>query len=135
MKSNQQNLGTIKSSNLCTEIVEYTSKEETAVCNLASISLKACLDYKNYSDYSFKIYGKDINGELKYGELILIEADFNACKTTFSMKPYSSISADRDIEANQLKKVNESVYYYIFDVFNIAHNQPEKYTGYITIIK
>ena len=39
-KSNQQNLGTIKSSNLCTEIVEYTSPDETAVCNLASISLK-----------------------------------------------------------------------------------------------
>ena len=37
-------------------------------------------------DYSFKINGKDIKGELKYGELILIKADFNACKTTFSMK-------------------------------------------------
>ena len=36
-KSNQKNLGTIKSSNLCTEIIEYTSKEEQAVCNLASI--------------------------------------------------------------------------------------------------
>jgi ribonucleoside-diphosphate reductase alpha chain len=38
-KSNQQNLGTIKSSNLCTEIMEYTSKDETAVCNLGSLSL------------------------------------------------------------------------------------------------
>nr|GMC60649.1 ribonucleoside-diphosphate reductase large subunit [Ipomoea batatas] len=38
-KSNQQNLGTIKSSNLCTEIIEYTSPDETAVCNLASIAL------------------------------------------------------------------------------------------------
>jgi ribonucleoside-diphosphate reductase alpha subunit len=38
-KSNQQNLGTIKSSNLCTEIIEYSSPEETAVCNLASIAL------------------------------------------------------------------------------------------------
>jgi ribonucleotide reductase alpha subunit len=38
-KSNQQNLGTIKCSNLCTEIIEYTSPEETAVCNLASIAL------------------------------------------------------------------------------------------------
>ena len=38
-KSNQQNLGTIKSSNLCCEIVEYTAPDETAVCNLASISL------------------------------------------------------------------------------------------------
>lgn len=38
-KSNQQNLGTIKSSNLCTEIMEYTSPKETAVCNLGSLAL------------------------------------------------------------------------------------------------
>lgn len=38
-KSNQKNLGTIRSSNLCTEIMEYTSSDEVAVCNLASISL------------------------------------------------------------------------------------------------
>merc|ERR1711879_887509 len=38
-KSNQQNLGTIHSSNLCTEIIEYTSPDEVAVCNLASIAL------------------------------------------------------------------------------------------------
>jgi len=38
-KSNQKNLGTIKSSNLCTEIMEYTSEDEVAVCNLASIAL------------------------------------------------------------------------------------------------
>ena len=41
-KSNQQNLGTIKCSNLCTEIVEFTSPDETAVCNLASIALPRC---------------------------------------------------------------------------------------------
>ena len=40
-KSNQKNLGTIKSSNLCTEIMEFSSPEETAVCNLASIALPA----------------------------------------------------------------------------------------------
>ncbi|MBC8455275.1 MAG: ribonucleoside-diphosphate reductase subunit alpha [Flavobacteriales bacterium] len=39
LKSNQQNLGTIRSSNLCTEILEYTSPDEIAVCNLASIAL------------------------------------------------------------------------------------------------
>ena len=39
LKSNQKNLGTIKSSNLCTEIMEYTSKDEVAVCNLASLAL------------------------------------------------------------------------------------------------
>jgi ribonucleotide reductase alpha subunit len=40
-KSNQQNLGTIHCSNLCTEIIEYTSADEVAVCNLASIALSA----------------------------------------------------------------------------------------------
>lgn len=43
-KSNQKNLGTIKSSNLCTEIMEYTSPDEVAVCNLASISLPKFVD-------------------------------------------------------------------------------------------
>ncbi|MDX1684249.1 MAG: ribonucleoside-diphosphate reductase subunit alpha [Saprospiraceae bacterium] len=43
-KSNQKNLGTIKSSNLCTEIMEYTSPDEVAVCNLASLSLPKFID-------------------------------------------------------------------------------------------
>lgn len=43
-KSNQQNLGTIKSSNLCTEIVEYTGPDEIAVCNLGSIALNRFVD-------------------------------------------------------------------------------------------
>ena len=43
-KSNQQNLGTIKSSNLCTEIIEYTAPDEIAVCNLASIALPRFVD-------------------------------------------------------------------------------------------
>jgi ribonucleoside-diphosphate reductase alpha subunit len=46
-KSNQKNLGTIKSSNLCTEILEYTDKDETAVCNLASIALPKFVDPEN----------------------------------------------------------------------------------------
>lgn len=45
-KSNQKNLGTIKCSNLCTEIIEYTSPEEQAVCNLASIGLPAFVKEK-----------------------------------------------------------------------------------------
>lgn len=43
-KSNQKNLGTIRCSNLCTEIVEYTSPDEVAVCNLASLNLSAFVD-------------------------------------------------------------------------------------------
>ena len=45
-KSNQQNLGTIRSSNLCTEIIEYTSPDEIAVCNLASIGLPKFVNKK-----------------------------------------------------------------------------------------
>jgi len=53
-KSNQQNLGTIKSSNLCTEIIEYTSADEVAVCNLASIALPR---FVNESKFDFdKLY-------------------------------------------------------------------------------
>jgi ribonucleoside-diphosphate reductase alpha chain len=48
LKSNQQNLGIIKSSNLCTEIMEYSSPDETAVCNLASIGLPTFVKKGNF---------------------------------------------------------------------------------------
>jgi len=52
-KSNQANLGTIKSSNLCCEITEYSNSEETAVCNLASIALPAFITTNNDGDVKF----------------------------------------------------------------------------------
>lgn len=52
-KSNQQNLGTIKSSNLCVEIIEYSSPEETAVCNLASLSLPAFVQGKSTKTFDY----------------------------------------------------------------------------------
>jgi len=56
IKSNQKNLGTIKSSNLCTEIMEYTSKDEVAVCNLASVALpKFVVDGKFDFEKLFRI--------------------------------------------------------------------------------
>ena len=58
-KSNQNNLGTIKSSNLCTEIIEYSNHEETAVCNLASISLPSCVVPQDFSDIVVTIYTKE----------------------------------------------------------------------------
>jgi ribonucleoside-diphosphate reductase alpha chain len=48
-KSNQKNLGTIKSSNLCSEIIEYSSEDETAVCNLASIALPSYVENKTFN--------------------------------------------------------------------------------------
>ena len=54
LKSNQQNLGVIKSSNLCTEIIEFSSPKETAVCNLASIALSKCVNEETKEfDYDF----------------------------------------------------------------------------------
>jgi len=50
-KSNQQNLGTIKCSNLCTEIVQYSSKDEAAVCNLASIALNRFVKENGQFDF------------------------------------------------------------------------------------
>jgi ribonucleoside-diphosphate reductase subunit M1 len=52
-KSNQKNLGTIRSSNLCTEIIEYCAPDEVAVCNLASLALPSFVDY-NEGCYDFK---------------------------------------------------------------------------------
>ena len=59
-KTNQKNLGTIKSSNLCCEIVEYSDNKESAVCNLASISLSSFVKYKhNMNDKNIMIYTKE----------------------------------------------------------------------------
>ena len=60
LKSNQQNLGTIRSSNLCTEILEYTSPDEIAVCNLASIALPMFVedgkfDHQKLYDVTYKV--------------------------------------------------------------------------------
>lgn len=60
LKSNQQNLGTIRSSNLCTEILEYTSPDEVAVCNLASIALPMFVedgkfDHQKLYDVTYKV--------------------------------------------------------------------------------
>jgi len=52
-KSNQQNLGTIRCSNLCTEIVQYTSPEEVAVCNLASIALNRFVQFDSQDNAYF----------------------------------------------------------------------------------
>ena len=64
-KSNQKNLGTIKSSNLCTEIIEYSSPEEQAVCNLASIALPKYVLNKEFNhellyEYTYQVV-KNLN--------------------------------------------------------------------------
>jgi ribonucleoside-diphosphate reductase alpha subunit len=83
-KSNQKNIGVIKSSNLCTEIMEYSDHNETAVCNLASICLPQFLDNADLSYiYDVKVYSKTVcsycvlakellnNNNIKYEEILL----------------------------------------------------------------
>lgn len=64
-KSNQQNLGTIRCSNLCTEIIEYCSPEETAVCNLASVALPSFIREKTFDfdklEHAVRILTRNLN--------------------------------------------------------------------------
>ena len=77
-KSNQKNLGTIKSSNLCTEIVEYTAKDEVAVCNLASIALPRFVingkfDHKRLFDVTYTVT-KNLNRIIDVNYYPVVEA-------------------------------------------------------------
>lgn len=98
IKSNQKNIGTIKSSNLCCEIVEYSDEKETAVCNLASIGLPSFVnnpDTRNISNV--KVYGKNNCMYCKISTSLLKNYDIN----------YEYISLDNDDERKQMyNKIN-----------------------------
>ena len=87
-KSNQKNLGTIKSSNLCSEIIEYSDKDETAVCNLASISLPSCVKKDGTFDYE-KLHA--ISKTLTYNLNRVIDRNFypteNTKRSNFRHRP------------------------------------------------
>ena len=97
-KSNQKNLGTIKSSNLCCEIVEYSDPGETAVCNLASIALSKFIIETENPFTDVKIYTKDncnwcliLKALLKrknitYTEIHIASSDFNEFKKTHNVE-------------------------------------------------
>lgn len=84
-KSNQKNLGTIKSSNLCCEVVEYSSNEEVAVCNLASVGLPSFINYdsqKMWFDFSklhdvVKVVVKNLNKVIDVGSYPVPEAELS----------------------------------------------------------
>ena len=98
-KSNQQNLGTIKSSNLCTEIMEYSNENETAVCNLASIALNKFIKKTKNPFNDVKIYTKSncewcvllknllIKKEISFEEIELeTKQDFEVFKDKLNVK-------------------------------------------------
>lgn len=123
-KSNQKNLGTIKSSNLCTEIMQYTSEKEIAVCNLASIALPmfvkdGVFDHKKLYDVTYQVT-RNLNRIIDLNYYPVEEARYSNMKnrpigigvqgladTFFKMRvPFDSS------EARQInKEVFETIYY------------------------
>ncbi|MCM2349936.1 MAG: ribonucleoside-diphosphate reductase subunit alpha [Bacteriovoracaceae bacterium] len=123
-KSNQKNLGTIKSSNLCTEIMQYTSEKEIAVCNLASIALpmfveNGVFDHKKLYDVTYQVT-RNLNRVIDLNYYPVEEARYSNMKnrpvglgvqgladTFFKMRlPFDSEGARR---VN--KEVFETIYY------------------------
>jgi ribonucleoside-diphosphate reductase alpha chain len=80
-KSNQKNLGTIKSSNLCTEIIEYSDSKETAVCNLASIALPKFIIPGKKPKYDFNAL-KDIAYTCTFNLNRVIDVNYYPTKET-----------------------------------------------------
>lgn len=123
-KSNQKNLGTIKSSNLCTEIMQYTSEKEIAVCNLASIALPkfvedGVFDFKKLYDVTYQVT-RNLNKIIDLNYYPVEEARYSNLKNrpigigvqgladTFFKMRFSFDSSD----ARQLNKdIFETIYY------------------------
>ncbi len=87
IKSNQKNLGTIKSSNLCCEIIEYSDSKETAVCNLASIALSKFIKQPSKVIKTFKVYSKSTCNYCKMAK--------NYIKS-FNVENYEEVNLDSD---------------------------------------
>ncbi len=143
-KSNQKNLGTIKSSNLCTEIMQYTSEKEVAVCNLASIALPKFVtkdgeyDHKMLYDVTYQAT-KNLNRIIDLNYYPVEEARYSNTKnrpiglgvqgladTFFKMKvPFESS------EARQInKEIFETIYYAALTASNDLAKEFGPYESY-----
>lgn len=125
-KSNQMNLGTIKSSNLCTEIVQYTSKEETAVCNLASICLPQFIKGMQPPEFDFKELRK-VAGILTNNLNKVINRNFypipEAEQSNFKHRPIglgvqgladTYIMLRMNFDSNEAKELNKKIFETIY---------------------
>lgn len=110
VKSNQKNIGTIKSSNLCAEIIEYSDKDEYAVCTLASI----CLPKYTNQKYSNKNVVVDISERKNnHIDLKIISAFFHSQNITYQITNRSdSDEAIVSFEGVKLKGLNEIIQYF-----------------------
>ena len=105
-KSNQQNIGTIKSSNLCNEIVEYSDKDEHAVCNLASIALSKMILPYDFNGKDFIIYTKDNCNFCKWAKKWF---DSNGCDYNEILFDTETISSSQLFLQNLEDKINDFV--------------------------
>ena len=142
-KSNQKNLGTIKSSNLCTEIIQYTSEDEVAVCNLASISLPSMINNEGFDFVKLltitKIITKNLNNIIDLNYYPVKEAAFSNLKNrpmgigvqgladTFALlrMPFESDSA-RDLN----QKIFETIYYGALSASSDEAKEKGSYASY-----
>jgi ribonucleoside-diphosphate reductase alpha chain len=133
-KSNQKNLGTIKSSNLCCEIMEYSDDKETAVCNLASIALGRFVTYGNFemATPDIKLYTKSNCKwcrraknwfkirNIEYNEIFLKDDELEQFKKEHNVEtvPLIYVNNNKVGSFNQLK--NSSAFMPSFD-YDLLH--------------
>jgi ribonucleoside-diphosphate reductase alpha chain len=133
-KSNQKNLGTIKSSNLCTEIIEYSSADETAVCNLASMNLQAFLmetqtgsgDHIPSLEFDFDLFRKSVSQVVKNLDRV-IDRNFYPTeptkKSNFRHRPvgigvqgFADVCARLEIayDSKEARDLNEKIFAHMY---------------------
>ncbi|SUZ57648.1 uncharacterized protein METZ01_LOCUS10502 [marine metagenome] len=137
-KSNQKNLGTIKSSNLCTEILEYTSPDEIAVCNLASIALPMFVKDKNFDHQElFRVtqrVTKNLNKVIDRNYYPVPEAE----KSNFRHRPLglgvqgladAFIKLRMPFTSDEAKKLNQEIFETIYFAAMTASMEESKKDG------
>ena len=107
-KSNQMNIGTIKSSNLCNEIVEYSDHNEHAVCNLASIALNKMLKPYNFDTKEFIVYTKPECKFCKWSKKMLDNNNANYTEIIFDSDTIDSISGTNSVINNIYTLIKET---------------------------
>lgn len=144
-KSNQQNLGTIKSSNLCSEIVEFTSPEECAVCNLASIGLPSFYESET-NTFNYEKLGK-VTRHITRNLDKIIDVNYYPIKqaenSNLKHRPIGiGVQGLADLfylfkypfESNEAKELNKkifaTIYYYALKESNQLAIEKGKYSSY-----
>ena len=138
-KSNQQNLGTIKSSNLCTEIIEYTAPDEIAVCNLASLALPKYITESGTFDHD-KLFEVTYQATVNLNKII--DENFypveEAKKSNFRHRPIglgvqgladAFILLKYPFESDEARKLNAEIFETIYYASMTASKDLAKVSG------